>query len=68
MRNNSSFTNVYKKKSTKSEVVTQLLYGDTFKKIEKNKFWIKIKNNSDRYIGYIKRKKLILAGYYIKSF
>jgi len=60
VRNNSSFTNVYKKKSTKSEVVTQLLYGDTFKKIEKNKFWIKIKNNSDRYIGYIKRKKFPL--------
>ena len=56
MRNNLSFINVYKKKSTKSEVVTQLLYGDTFKKIKKNNSWIKIKNDSDRYIGFIKEK------------
>ena len=56
MRNNLSFINVYKKKSTKSEVVTQLLYGETFKKIKKNNSWIKIKNDSDRYIGFVKEK------------
>ncbi len=56
MRNNSSFLNVYKKKSIKSEVVTQLIYGDTFKKIKKTGDWIKIKNNYDNYIGYIKNK------------
>ena len=33
MRNNLSFLKVYKKKTTKSEVVTQLLYGDSFKKL-----------------------------------
>ncbi len=61
MRNNLSFINVYKKKSTKSEVVTQLLYGDTFKKIKKNNSWIKIKNDSDRYIGFIKEKNFDMS-------
>ena len=60
MRNNSSFTNVYKNKNIKSEVVTQLIYGDTFKKLASNNSWIKIKNNSDKYIGFIKRKKFLL--------
>ena len=45
MRNNFSFLNVYKK-TKKSEVVTQLLYGDTFKKIKKIGPLIKIKNDS----------------------
>ena len=57
MRNNTSFLNVYKKKSSRSEVVTQLLYGDTFKKIKKTRSWIKIKNNLDNYTGYIKNRK-----------
>jgi len=49
--------NVYKKKTKKSQVVTQLLYGDTFKKLGGKNSWIKIKNNSDGYIGYIKNLK-----------
>ena len=49
--------NVYKKKTKKSQVVTQLLYGDTFKKLGGKNSWIKIKNNSDGYIGYIKNGK-----------
>ena len=56
MRNNLSFINVYKKSSVKSKIVTQLLYGDTFKKIKKNGSWIKIKNDTDNYKGYIKNK------------
>ena len=56
MRSNQSFINVYKTKSKKSKVVTQLLYGDTFKKVKKNGPWIKIKNNTDNYRGYIKNK------------
>ena len=43
MRNNLSFLKVYKKKNIKSEVVTQLLYGDNFKKLNKTKSWVKIK-------------------------
>ena len=57
MKNNFPYINVYKKKTENSEVVTQLLYGDIFKKINKNKSWIKIKNISDNYKGYIKNKK-----------
>ncbi len=49
--------NVYKKKTKKSQVVTQLLYGDTFKKLAGRNSWIKIKNNLDNYIGYIKNGK-----------
>jgi len=49
--------NVYKKKTKKSKVVTQLLYGDTFKKLEQKSSWIKIKNDLDNYIGYIKSEK-----------
>ena len=56
MKNNLTFINVYKKKTKKSEVVTQLLYGDSFKKLKKVGKWIKIKNNIDNYKGYIKSK------------
>jgi len=55
--NNLPIINVYKKNNLKSEVVTQLLYGDSFKKIKKKGSWIKIKNNLDNYIGYIKENK-----------
>jgi len=57
VRNNYSVLNVYKKKNLKSEVVTQLLYGDTFKNLEKKGSWLKIKNDLDNYKGYIKYKK-----------
>ena len=57
MRNGLSFINVYEKKNLKSKVVTQLLYGDTFKILEKSSYWIKIKNDIDNYKGYIKNKK-----------
>ena len=60
MRNNLPFVKVYKKKNTKSEVVTELLYGDTFKKLSKTGSWIEIKSNLDNYKGYIKNKKFAL--------
>ena len=56
MKSNNTVINVHKIKSTRSEVVTQLLYGDTFKKIKKNGSWIRIKNDVDNYKGYIKKK------------
>ena len=59
MRSNSSVINVYKKNNIRSEVVTQLLYGDTFKKIKKTGSWIKIKNDADNYKGYIKNNKFL---------
>ncbi len=57
MRNNLPFINVYKKKSITSEIVTQILYGDHFKKIQEFSSWIKIKTNADNYSGYIKKRK-----------
>ena len=59
MRSNLSVINVYNKKNIKSKVVTQLLYGDIFKKLGQSGSWIKIKNNSDNYKGYIKNRKFL---------
>ena len=59
MRSNSSYINVYDKTNTKSKIVTQLLYGDSFKKIKKIKSWIRIKNYRDNYKGYIKNKTFL---------
>jgi len=56
VKNNLTVINVYKKRTLKSEVVTQLLYGDTFKKLRRIGKWIKIKNDTDNYKGYIKYK------------
>ena len=56
MRSDYPVINVYKKNNIKSRVVTQLLYGDTFKKIKESGSWFKIKNDSDNYKGYIKKK------------
>ena len=53
MKSNLSIINVYKKKNTKSKLVTQLLCGESFKIIKKNGKWIKIKNHSDGYKGFI---------------
>jgi len=57
VRCNIPVINVYKKNNIKSEVVTQLLYGDSFEKIKKIGKWVKIKNNLDNYKGYIKNYK-----------
>ena len=59
MRNNLSVINVFKKNTYNSEVVTQLLYGESFKKLKKIGSWIKIKNDVDNYKGYIKSKKFL---------
>ena len=57
MRSNLPVINVYNKKSIKSKlIVTQLLYGDSFKIIKKTGSWIKIKNNLDGYKGFIKKR------------
>ena len=56
MRSNNSVINIHKKSNSKSEVVSQILYGDTFGKIKKTGRWIKIKNDSDHYKGFIKNR------------
>ena len=49
-------SNIYKKPNVVSEVTSQILYGQKFKIISKNKSWIKIKILFDNYTGYIKNK------------
>ena len=60
MKNNHFYkkpiSNIYKKPSEFSEVTSQILYGEKFKILSKNKDWIKIKVSFDNYIGYIKNK------------
>ncbi len=49
-------TNLHKKPSTKSEVVTQMIYGDSFAISNKAKKWLKVKIKEDGYKGYIRNK------------
>ena len=51
-------TNLYKKMSMKSEMVTQMIYGDSFAISKKTKKWLKIKILDDGYKGYIQNKNL----------
>ena len=54
---NFSVINLYKKPSVKSEVVTQMIYGESFSISKKSKKWLKIKIKEDNYKGYILNKK-----------
>jgi cell wall-associated NlpC family hydrolase len=49
-------SNIYKKPSEVSEVTSQIIYGERFKVLSKNKDWLRIKTSYDNYIGYIKGK------------
>ena len=66
MQNNfyfiNSFSNVHKRPSQRSEVTSQIIYGEKFKILSKKKDWIKINLIFDNYVGYIKNSK------YIKKF
>ncbi len=55
--NNFVTTNLHKKASRKSEIVTQMIYGDHFKILSQKRSWYKIKIKSDGYIGFVKKKK-----------
>ena len=57
--NNYPVINLYKKSSYKSEIVTQMIYGENLRIISKSKKWMKIKIQEDKYIGYIKTRKFI---------
>ena len=63
MKNNffykTQFSNIYKKSSKLSEVTSQILYGERFKILSKNKGWIKIISTFDNYVGYIKNEKYV---------
>ena len=63
MQNNfyfvNNFSNIYKKPSKLSEVTSQIIYGEKFKILSKNKNWIRIKMLFDNYVGYIKNSNYI---------
>ena len=63
MRNNfyfiDNYSNIYKKPSKLSEVTSQIIYGEKFKILAKNKSWIKIKTLFDNYKGFIKNTKYV---------
>ena len=46
---------MYEKPSHKSKISSQILYGEKFKILSKNKNWLKIKTSYDNYVGYIKK-------------
>ena len=54
--NNFSEVNLYKKMSTRSEVTTQMIYGDSFSIIKKKNNWFKIKIKEDGYVGFVKKR------------
>ena len=53
------FSNIHKKPSKKSEVVSQMIFGDAFSISKKINQWLKIKTKEDNYIGYIKNQNYI---------
>ncbi len=46
--------NLLEKPNKKSNISSQLIYGDKFKIIKKKRGYLKIKNSYDGYIGYVK--------------
>ena len=63
MKNNffykNQFSNIHKRSSRHSEITSQILYGEKFKILSKNKGWIKIKTSFDNYVGYIKNENYL---------
>ena len=55
--NNFSITNLHKKPSIKSEIVTQMIYGDSFSISKRSKKWLKIKIKDDGYKGFVQNRK-----------
>ena len=49
--------NLYKKSSIKSEVVSQMIYGESFSITKKSRKWLKIKIKEDNYRGFVQNKK-----------
>ena len=68
-KNNYPETNLYKKMSVKSEMLTQMIYGDKFSILKTASKWLKIKIINDGYIGFIKKKEIyILLTKYSQGF
>ena len=64
LTNSYPIINIYKKPSIKSEIVTQMIYGDSFSILNKTNRWLKIKVREDNYKGFILKKiiKNIITG------
>ena len=54
--NHSVETKVYKKMSKTSEMITQMIYGDAFSIIKKERGWLKIKIKEEKYFGSVEKK------------
>ena len=57
LTNNFSILNLYKKPSIKSEIVTQMIFGDSFSILKRDRKWLKIKIKEDGYKGFIKNNE-----------
>ena len=58
--NNYPIINLYnKKKVTAHNMVTQMLYGENFTILRKFKNWYKIRLHTDKYVGFILKKKFV---------
>ena len=55
----SPFINLYDRPSFNSKIGSQILYGEKFKVIKKEKKYFKIRTKYDNYIGYIKPRKFL---------
>ena len=56
LTNNISVVNLYKKPSNRSEIVTQMIFGESFSIFKKTSRWLKIKIKEDGYRGYVRNK------------
>ena len=54
------FINLYDRPSRNSKIASQMLYGENFKILKKEKNFIKIRTRYDNYIGFIKPTKYSL--------
>ncbi len=57
--NTTTILNIYKKPSLKSEVTSQMIYGESFSILKKKGKWIKIKTCDDFYTGYVKNRNYL---------
>ena len=69
--NKSLIINVLEKPNKNSSITSQIIYGEKFKVLSKNKNYYKVKNFYDGYIGYINKKvklnKLFIPTHKIKT-
>ena len=56
---NKSIGNINSRPFLKSEITSQILYGEKFKILSKSKGWVKIKTKYDNYTGFIKNQKFL---------